>query len=116
MLTAESQNPACAEDAQFICSSLLKEERLAPCTSVIMTGLSAMAAGTVHSIGTSTISLDELRPDVIVSPAFGALILKTSLASWALVAEMYRDSKTDATEAYKYIVTGLYGCYNCREK
>lgn len=81
MLTAEGRSSACVEDAQFICSNLLKEERLLPWTSVIITGLSAIAEGTVHSIGASTISLEELRPDVIVSPALGALILKTLSAS-----------------------------------
>lgn len=81
-----------------------------------MTGLSAMAAGTVHSIGTSTISLDELRPEVIVSPALGALILKTLLASWAFAADMYRDSKIDTMQEYKFIVASSHSCHDCRKR
>lgn len=73
-----------------------KEDRSFPCTREIITGLSASASGTVHSIGTATPSVVYLLV-VTVSPDFGAVILKT-LSSCACIREAHSDRKQIATK------------------
>ena len=56
----------------MICETVDREERSLPWTRDIMTGLSAIEAGTVHFIGTTTPSVVYLLI-VTVSPAFGSV-------------------------------------------